>query len=212
MQPIGSLENIHAGEDIFVVGAGKSGDFIDPSFLDCRIAIGVNQAYKRFDNLTYTVKKDGITNHEAGLGMPFIVPEFQYGGAGKQNPDGDYFFKHNQNKNTDITMLDLHPDGGRFIVSFSTITSAIHIAAFMGARSIFLIGHDCGTLDGESSFTGYHTEKPNLWSSFDTYNDWLTKIEPQTALVRDYVLKNYNCNVYSINPFVSLRLEGHKLG
>ena len=40
----------------------------------------------------------------------------------------------------------------KLIVSGSTITTAIHLAAHMGAKYIILLGHDCGTLDGENNF------------------------------------------------------------
>jgi hypothetical protein len=35
----------------------------------------------------------------------------------------------------------------------------MHLAAYMGAKNIILIGHDCGTLNGEPNFKDYHTDK-----------------------------------------------------
>lgn len=212
MKPIKELENIHQGEDIYIVAAGKSGDFLDPDFLVERIAIGVNQSYKRFKSLNYIVKKDGLKPHEKELRIPFIVSKNLYGGGGKPNEGGTYFFEHHVNGAANINFADLHPVSDKIVVSYSTITSAIHLAAFMGAKTIFLIGHDCATLDGQSSFTGYHEGIPSLWGSVDAYNDWLSVIWPQTVAVREYITTVYGCSVYSINPFIGLDMEGHLVG
>jgi len=211
MQSIKSLENKYSGEDIYVVGAGKSGDYIDPEFLDGKIAIGVNQSYRRFKNLKYIVKKDGASNEDFSTGIHIVVSAHKFGGSGKINDSGDYAFNHNHNNPKVINYDGLHPGGERLVVSNSTITSAIHFAAFLGAKNIFLIGHDCGVLDGEASFAGYHDGVPNLWSSRDGYNQWLGTIQVQTLEVREYIIKKYSCRIYSLNPFVGLNLEGHKL-
>jgi len=209
MQLIKSLENQYAGEDIYVIGAGKSGDYIDPTFLHGKIAIGVNQSHRRFTDLKYIVKKDGATVEDIDTGVPIVVSQYKYGGN-KENVCGTYMFTHNYNHPKIIGRDELHPAGERLIVSNSTITSAIHFAAFLGAKNIFLIGHDCGTLDGEASFTGYHVGLPNLWGSQDAYNNWLGILQAQTIEVREYINKNYNCSIYSISPFIGLNLEGHK--
>lgn len=53
-----SLTGRHAGQDVYVVGSGKSLDYISPDFFDGRVAIGTNQVYKRFRNLTYLVREE----------------------------------------------------------------------------------------------------------------------------------------------------------
>ena len=47
MKLITELKDKHKGEDIYVIASGKSIDFIDDSFFDGKILIGVNQAYKK---------------------------------------------------------------------------------------------------------------------------------------------------------------------
>ena len=213
MKPISSLENIHSGEDIYIIAAGKSADFIDPDFLKGRITIGINQVYKRFTSLTYLVKKDGPTAADLKTGIPIIVSQLKYGNDVNNMNMGSYYFSHNINLDREIAINELHPNGDRIIVSFSTITSAMHLAAFMGARSIFLIGHDCRTIDGKASFKGYHGGIPDLWKSKGAYEDWLKVIEPQSIITKALIEKNYpGCRIYSINPFVSMRFEGHELG
>lgn len=211
LKSIAELENVHEGKDIYVVAAGKSCDFIDPGFFSDKIAIGVNQVYRRFEYLNYIVKKDAPSEAEVSMPIPFVVSQFQYGGQGSTNL-GDYYFSHNVNGNQSVNFNGLHPLGDRLVVSYSTITSAMHFAAFLGAKTIFLVGHDCRPIDGEASFAGYHDGVPHLWPSVEAYKQWLDKIEPQSISVKHYIKANYNCDVHSINPFVSLRFEGHELG
>ena len=94
-------------------------------------------------------------------------------------------------------------------MSHSTITSGIYLAAYMGAKNIILVGHDCGTIDGQSNFTDYHTNESRLQKTEACYNKWLSKIELDTIVLKKFLKDKYGCNVYSLNPFVSFRLEGH---
>ena len=86
------------------------------------------------------------------------------------------------------------------------LVSAMHVAAYMGARNILLCGHDCGSLDGELTFTGYYDAPLK-----DTMTYWrlLNRFGEQTMAVRDKLQEVYGCRVYSLNPFVNFALEGH---
>ena len=99
------------------------------------------------------------------------------------------------------------PDN-KLVVSWSTVTTAIHLAYWMGAKNIILVGHDCGKLNGKIHIDGYQERNDgsvSAWSNKEqSYVNWLSKIEAQTALLRDYLKKEYNINIYSINPYVSL--------
>ena len=96
------------------------------------------------------------------------------------------------------------------VVSYSTITSAIHLAAFMGAANILLVGHDCGRVDGELKFAGYF-ESDFQQSNPGFYEQFIGNIEPQTLVLRDRIGEVYGgCRVYSLNPWVNLGLEGHR--
>jgi hypothetical protein len=54
---ITELKGIHQDEDIYVVGAGASLDYIDESFFDGKIVIGINQVYKKL-KCDYLVRKE----------------------------------------------------------------------------------------------------------------------------------------------------------
>ena len=38
---------------------------------------------------------------------------------------------------------------------------------------------------------------------------WLSQIEAQTIALRDHLKSSNKANVYSLNPFINLSLEGH---
>ena len=95
----------------------------------------------------------------------------------------------------------------KIVVSFSTITSAIHLAAYMGAANVILVGHDCGTIDGKQNFAEY--PEPIHAQGRKFYKSFLNKIEPQTQAIRQRIKEVYGCNIYSLNPWLNFGLEGH---
>ena len=210
MKSIRELKNIHEGYDIYVVASGASAGYIDPSFFDNKLAIGVNQVWKRFTNLDYIVRKDSkgmAATIEASkhFGFNTIVSAYDCGTLRfARNEDADYVFEHLDNKLNEIDLSVVGTD--MIVVSYSTITSAIHIAAYMGAANIIIVGHDCGTLDGNVNIAGYD-ESPH---GAQFYREFLAVIEPQTLALRAKLKEVYGCNVYSLNPFVNLGLEGHE--
>ena len=98
------------------------------------------------------------------------------------------------------------------MIRIITITTAIHLAAYMGAKNIILVGHDCGTINGECNFKGYHnneTYKIAHAKGKDDYVLWLKKIEDNTIRLKKLLIEKYGCNIYSLNPFINFNLEGN---
>jgi len=203
---IASLENKHLGEDIFVVGGGRTVDYYPRDAFQGRTIIAVNQAGRKVD-ATYTVRKENAT---AGEGVPVIASRHVAGMPGSGENRADYVFDHNANLLDKINTEGCHPYGEKLIVSWSTITSAIHLAAFMGAGSVFLVGHDCAVLDGGATFKGYYDGVDALTSPGD-YAAWLSKIGGQTAFMRDYLRDRYQANLFTLSPFIGLKHEGHEI-
>ena len=88
----------------------------------------------------------------------------------------------------------------------STITTAMNIAAYMGASNIIVCGADNGSIDGNSYYDGYVEEH---WVSAKNNNQWLGGIRDLNIQVRDKIKEIYKCNIYSLNPFWNFGLEGH---
>jgi hypothetical protein len=205
MIDISSLENIHSGEDIYVVGGGKSLDFYPRGLFGSRIVIAVNQAAK-YVPCNYIVRKENSVCGD----VPVIASKHLAGGNNLTLNQADYIFEHNQNELDKIDIGDAHPCGNKIIVSWSTITSAIHLAAFMGARAVFLVGHDCALVDGEQTAFNYYEGVGRLTAAQD-YTQWLAEIAPQTLYMRDYLRNEYKIPLISLSPFIGLKHEGHEI-
>lgn len=206
------LKNKYKGQDIYVIGSGASLDYVEASFFDNKITVGVNNVWKKFP-VTYFVKKEDFKREDLSRGNSILIVT-NYFGADSRNIKHDqfqdegklyYYFEHEEIRHLNIDVSMVGTD--KIVVSFSTITSAIHIAAYLGTANIILCGHDCACLDGEANFKGYHpTGNPNEW-----YRNWVYQIMPQTIILRKKIREVYGCNIYSLNPFIGLDMEGHKI-
>lgn len=206
---ITELKGQHVGHDIHVLASGPSAGHIDESYFNNKIVIGVNEVWLRFANLDFLVRKESARSQAAySTGIPMIVSKYNCGShQGALNQfygDSDYYvFDHQHNQLTDLDLDVIGTD--KIVVSYSTITSAMHVAAYMGASNIILVGHDCGLLDGQARMQGL----PGAIAGEDFYLRFLAQIEPQTRLVRERINQVYGCNIYSLNPFINFGLEGH---
>lgn len=222
-KPISLLRDKHVGEDIYIIAAGASAGLIDPSFFAGKTTIGVNRVFVKFP-CTYAIFKEfANTEYEQELiesGATPITAQWDSGnirqGKMRRNlmifkrPEY-YFYEHLENTRELVDLAVIDPKSDKLVVSYSTITSAIHLAAYMGARNIILVGHDCGLLDGQAVFDGYYKDMSvSPWNSSTEYAAWLNQIEAQTIAVRDVVKDKFGPNVISLNPFVNFGLEGHQ--
>lgn len=213
---INELKNKHKDEDIWVIAAGPSLNYVNSSFFENKITIGVNRICKFFD-CDYIVAKDGRgfsdilnnSSHETKL----ILSKHESGNLHQNLNTCDrehYIFEHpaKPGENPDISCIT--KDSDKIVVSYSTITSAIHLAAYMGAKNIMICGHDCGTIDGNSTIKDYYGKIKPCQGTEAGYVNWLSKIENHTAVVCSKITEKYNCNIHSLNPFINFNLEGHK--
>lgn len=201
---ITELKGRHKGQDIWIIAAGPSAQFIDPSFFEGKITIGVNRVWVRFKTDYLVIKEGNILQMAIDTGSTVIASRHHTGCLDyiESQAEGDWYgFQHENNGLTEILLDVIGTDS--IVVSYSTITSAMHIAAYMGAVNIILVGHDCGKLDGKVNLDGYH--KPPLF-----YDDFLRAIEPQSRMVREKLKEVYGVNIYSLNPFLNFGLEGHR--
>jgi len=83
----------------------------------------------------------------------------------------------------------------------------------MGARNIIVCGHDCGWIDGLSHIEGYSKRIIDYYGSEEKfnkyYNYWLERINSDTIRLKEKIKEIYGCEIYSLNPFINFRLEGH---
>lgn len=207
--------NVHRNKDIYVVASGKSLDFFKSSFFDNRIIIGVNQVYKKISPNYLVYKDPKLLSDAVASGAKVLLSKHRYGNTRLPlnvipNNSGNVFI-YPHNCNTDSGKIDSSNILSKLIVSKSTITTAIHAAAYMGASNIFLIGHDCGLINNEANFSGYYSSiSETPWKKWDEYKAWLLTIEEQTRHTKKLIESAYSCNIHSINPFINFNLEGVK--
>tara|TARA_R110002153_G_scaffold232510_3_gene385805 strand:- start:1417 stop:2085 length:669 start_codon:yes stop_codon:yes gene_type:complete len=215
------LKNIHKGKDIWLLLAGSSMDHINQSFFEGKITIGQNHMFKLFP-CNYIVMKDCLEKPRFPrsieelnkLGIPLIYSKHYKGHATSEENivqhDNAHCFSHNPRKEG-VWLKDEIPNlqEDDIIVSRSTVTTLMHIAAYMGAKNIILCGHDCGKLDNNLYTKGY-IEKDWILAKWSGIDSFIGKLEDESKLVRDYLQKRYGVNIHSINPFLNLGLEGHK--
>jgi len=222
MPKIEDFMNIHTGEDIYILASGKSIDFLDTSFYENKIIIGVNQAYKKV-TCKYLVRKECKLIKQVLNDNPNTIHFISKGEYGSDNNRNYEYIKQNISNKKNIVIYShnvnrikiplIFPQENYLIVSYSTITTAIHLAAYMGAKNIILIGHDGGLINNECNFNGYHTDSTYkiVWpGGKNHYKKWLSKIDIDTIILKKLVKRKYNCNICSINPFINFNLEGNK--
>ena len=160
MHSIQKLKDLHYTETIYIICAGSSTTYFDPNFFADKVVIGVNNVFKKFP-CTYVIAKDLLEHPRftrmvkelKETGIPLVYPEYHTGhfsdGKNEVDYENGFMFEHLDNKSADMSDEVLSVIGSdKLVVSRSTITSAINLAAYMGAFNIVLVGHDCGTIDG----------------------------------------------------------------
>lgn len=200
----------HHGQTAWVVGSGASLNHIDPSFFADKWCMCVNYAgttlgLPRFysvshhhsdadaiarmrpDLLVFTTEVEQLpvsdqSPHPAREPNVVKVPTTTQRYSA-WNPDVDW--------PTDPNVLTVGP---------SSIHMTMHLAAYMGAAHIVLVGADCGEFNDESRVTNY--EHPDGHLHFGL---WTAALE---AMARK--LRSLGVGVHSLNPWVTPRLEGHR--
>ena len=192
------LKNIHKDEDVYVIGAGKSMDFYPNNFFDDKLVVGVNRVCKFF-RCDYTVAKDqiGIDEIKSGEYGKLVCSLRDRGSLSLKKIDiscCDYVFDHKQNI---MDGNDFKTNEGELLVSVSTISTAIHLAAYMGAKNIYVCGQDGVAINGECCMTGYYKENDNLLlQTIEGYLKFVSKSLKQCNKICEYISEKYGCNIY----------------
>jgi len=199
-------------KDIYVLGSGTTLGYIRSRFFDGKTVVSTNNAAARMDLyyrdctlITHShYHSDIYPLAEEHPNHVFYAPEGDQGFAGKPERlmSNIHFYPHPATKFDFKVEESVHPDG--FLVGSSSIHGSMHIAATMGAQTIILVGADCGMLDGMTNMEGYVSgnlrENPRMW---------LDRWEEHLRMVKAWLQDHYDVDIYSMNPFLNLNLEGH---
>lgn len=215
---ITELKNIHKGEDIWVIGAGSSMDYVDSSFFENKISISVNQMYEHFP-CEYVVGRDlmvrerwenTIKDLSNRKDIKFLYSRLHQGyGPVNSIIESDNFYSFESGIRDDVKGLECIGTD-KMVCIRTTLNTCIHLAAYMGAKNIMICGKDEGKIDGNLYYDGYVKSE---WPDSENWNGiehWLYLTSKNTMMVRDRIKEVYNCNIHSLNPFINFKLEGHK--
>ena len=206
---LADLKDRHAGDTIWVLGSGASLNFLDPAFFADKPVVSTNYSARVFGVSKYyafshyhevahdltreadavvTLAGDTLTQR-AWVGEPpdnlVLISQDSY------NPPGSSWDPFTRNP----------PRVDSLAYGSSSFHGAMHLAAWLGAGFIVLVGGDCGHIDGEQNVTGYkddHSPYPHT-----LYNE-------HHKLMKNWLVEKYGVGVYSLNPFINFNLEGHK--
>jgi hypothetical protein len=211
------MQNIHLGEDVYVLGSGATLDYVDPYFFDGKITVSTNLVGALLGirgTTAYTHSHYHVNALEVAEKHPesiVVAPMGDRGYAGKPKhfPMNVVYYEHVATGQEFDVNRSWHESG--LIVGSSSIHGSIHLAAHMGARNIILVGADCGYLDGKTNHSKYMNEFGGTQSG-DLLNDTahhLARWDKDLRMVKEKMIEVYGVRMYSLNPFVNLRLEDH---
>lgn len=200
------LRNNHYGSTIWVLGSGPTLNFLDPVFFMDKITVSTNYsaeilgfvpdyAFTHYhanawdllatSKTVVTLAKDTVTQQDWLAGDDenlCLVEQLNYSPPGSNwNP----LTSHN-------------PGNETLAYGSSSLHGSMHLAAWLGAAHIVLVGADCGTLDGEHRVAGY-PDGHKLWELYNEHH----------KLMKTFLEEKYGVTVYSLNPFINFNLEGH---
>lgn len=199
--------SVRNDKTVWVIGSGATLQHIDPRFFDGKTCVCVNFAgvvlgLQDFFSVTHH-HDDAQAVAEARPDCTVITTEFEQVPAtdttGVQATASNILKVPTIDQQYADFDAELHwpaePD--RFVIGPSSVTLAIHWAAYLGAAHIVLAGVDCGELDEIARVADY----PDGHLHYAIWENALRSIANK--------LRKDGVGVYSINPFVTLALEGH---
>jgi hypothetical protein len=204
------IQNRNLGETAWVLGSGASLNFLQPSFFDDKFVVSTNAVAMHFGaKASYAFTHHHREFQNISSAYPhtvFVANRFDYPTSREWTNPGQNVIVHdpktreNSHDLFDPFERDRPAHVHQLVFGSSSVHGAMHLAAYVGAKNLVLVGVDCGTIDGSVNFDRYPkpTEQP-----FTIWNRHL-------ILMRDWLVKSYGVNVYSLNPFVNLHLEGHR--
>ena len=222
MKNVSELYNKYPESDIYVVGTGTSFRVFPRSFLESKITIGLNMAWKLLP-LKYCITMVPHLNCPEFMGekmlpdMTWVTKYDKYKShatpAQLAYAEANYYFFRTDGK-TSFTLLDQPSEGGRvldwvrcptdnFLYLWTSISqSAVNLAANMGARNIILVGCDNCALAENHHAHEQHTywkgEDPNI--RYMQYYEGLAEMRS--------VLQGRGINLVSVSPFLKLDQPG----
>ena len=206
-----ALKNAHALEDVWVVASDASVDYFPAGFFEGRTVITVNAAHvparycvSKNDQPVSPDRDDDWLTVEANAHPDtlFVVSKHRNGDLHRPQSvvPGAVLFDHWQNQVQAFNAQTHIPnDPNMLLVSYSTLGSALHLAAFIGARTCFVVGASGGAF-GDSAYRSTYRKPGTL--------DTVAATSRQTQGICDELQDRYGTQFVTVLPWANLRLGG----
>lgn len=197
------FEGLHRGETVWVLGSGRTLEYVSSDFFDGKTVVATNHAWQGKADHAYVCSNHWGNSPPGWNVVPENrqVPEYDHHHERPDGPNVIHVPTIEQKYNYFDPFADW-PERGRLIVGPSSIHLAVHWAVWLGAAHIVLVGVDCGEIDGENNLAGYYPpeqDRSEFWHRL-----WEDKLQRLALKVR-----SLGVSVHSLNPWVTFNLEGH---
>jgi hypothetical protein len=201
------FEGKHAGETVWVLGSGKTLDFVPADFFADKTVVATNKTFENRVRTGYVCTNYWLYTELTNL--PTIMPE------DRQVPESVPMEKNDVHNAVYVPTIEQKyegfvpandwPEYGRFVVGPTSLHLSLHWAVWLGAAHIVLVGADCGVIDGENNVAGYYPE--------DKMRDLVPhahhRLWEKTLVQMAEKIRSLGVSVHSLNPWVTFNLEGH---
>jgi len=199
-------QGVHEGETIYVFGSGATLNYLAPGFFDDKICVATNFCGSVFGLSRYYVfshyHADSISEAQLDETVAVFMPLREHG------TDAEFLGFMPKIVTFPTTTgrpgTSFNPSGkdwptldNSLVIGSSSIHGSMHLAAYLGAKFIVLVGADCGELGGVDRVEGY-VPGDSHWALY----------EQHLRDMKQRLWDVYGCQVYSLNPFVNYSLEG----
>jgi hypothetical protein len=198
----------HAGETIWVLGSGKTLDFVPSNFWSDKTVVATNHSY------IGRIKRGYVASNHWCNDVPnelwFVTTETEQvpdQDKAKMKPERDntIFVPSIEQKYDRFSPTNDWPEFGRFVVGPTSLHLSMHWAVWLGAKHIVLVGADCGVIDGVNNASGYYNDADAATCRPQAHH----KLWERTLVEMAEKIRTFGVSVHSLNPWVSFNLEGH---
>jgi len=194
-------------DDVWIIGGGSSLNFISNNFFENKKVLGINNALCKFDCIFSVTKEPEDLFKDRPKDKCLIMSKHKAGNCGNIYNlclPHDIVFDHIHNMGEiDADFIDGKEE--KVIVSSSTLSSAIHIAAIAKAKNIILCGCENESRNGNLYMDGYQISKRKN-CSFTSVSEWMSSDNVNldlTDLIKK-IIGVYEIDIHILEPWKTL--------
>ena len=212
---LGDFADRHAGQDVYVLGSGPSLNHLDPAFFAGKVTVSTNHGslliLDRVDYLVTKYHRHAWEYADQWPNIPVVTTRHDTGvfSGGRLGDETPFLVVEHNDNTCDKWTPDQWPTAG-LVATWSSITTAMHFAAHLGAANILMVGHDLGHIGGAGRIPGYRQRADGVADDDGDQHMWAT-FDRQSQQVKRELLARYEGlrNVVSVLPFINANMEGH---